>query len=48
MKKMYKGMLLVMCAALLVAGSVMGTLAYLQMTKPGKQVALAPTPNRYF
>ena len=32
MKKMYKAMLLVLCAILLVAGSVMGTLAYLQMT----------------
>ncbi len=31
MKKMYKAMLLVLCAILLVAGSVMGTLAYLQM-----------------
>lgn len=31
MKKMYKAMLLVLCAALLVAGSVLGTLAYLQM-----------------
>ena len=31
MKKMYKVMLLVLCAALLVAGSVMGTLAYLKM-----------------
>lgn len=31
MKKMYKAMLLVLCAVLLVAGSVMGTLAYLQM-----------------
>ena len=30
MKKMYKAMLLVLCAMLLVAGSVMGTLAYLQ------------------
>ena len=30
MKKMYKAMLLVLCAILLVAGSVMGTLAYLQ------------------
>lgn len=30
MKKMYKAMLLVLCAVLLVAGSVMGTLAYLQ------------------
>ena len=30
MKKMYKAMLLVLCAALLVAGSVMGTLAYLK------------------
>lgn len=33
MKKMYKVMLLVLCAALLVAGSVMGTLAYLKDTK---------------
>jgi predicted ribosomally synthesized peptide with SipW-like signal peptide len=33
MKKMYKAMLLVLCAALLVAGSVMGTLAYLKDTK---------------
>lgn len=32
MKKMYKAMLLVLCAALLVAASVMGTMAYLQMT----------------
>lgn len=31
MKKMYKAMLLVLCAALLVAGSVLGTLAYLKM-----------------
>lgn len=31
MKKMFKVMLLVLCAALLVAGSVLGTLAYLQM-----------------
>ena len=31
MRKMYKAMLLVLCAVLLVAGSVMGTLAYLQM-----------------
>lgn len=30
MKKMYKAMLLVLCAVLLVAGSVMGTLAYLK------------------
>lgn len=30
MKKMYKGMLLVLCAVLLVAASVMGTLAYLK------------------
>ena len=30
MKKMYKAMLLVLCAALLVAGSVLGTLAYLK------------------
>ena len=30
MKKMYKGMLLVLCAILLVVASVMGTLAYLQ------------------
>lgn len=30
MKKMYKAMALVLCAVLLVAGSVMGTLAYLQ------------------
>lgn len=30
MKKMYKAMLLALCAVLLVAGSVMGTLAYLQ------------------
>ncbi len=30
MKKMYKAMLLVLCAMLLVAGSVMGTLAYLK------------------
>ena len=30
MKKMYKAMALVLCAILLVAGSVMGTLAYLQ------------------
>ena len=30
MKKMYKAMLLVLCAILLVAGSVMGTLAYLK------------------
>lgn len=30
MKKMYKAMALVLCALLLVAGSVMGTLAYLQ------------------
>lgn len=37
MKKMYKVMLLVLCAALLVAGSVMGTLAYLKMmTEPVK------------
>lgn len=33
MKKMYKAMLLVLCAVLLVAGSVMGTLAYLQDSK---------------
>lgn len=33
MKKMYKAMLLVLCAALLVAGSVLGTLAYLKDTK---------------
>jgi predicted ribosomally synthesized peptide with SipW-like signal peptide len=33
MKKMYKVMLLVLCAALLIAGSVMGTLAYLKDTK---------------
>ena len=32
MKKMYKAMALVLCAALLVAGSIFGTLAYLQMT----------------
>ena len=32
MKKMYKAMLLVLCAVLLVAGSVMGTLAYLKAT----------------
>ena len=32
MKKMYKAMLLVLCAVLLVVASVMGTLAYLQMT----------------
>lgn len=32
MKKMYKAMLLVLCAILLVVGSVMGTLAYLQMS----------------
>ena len=32
MKKMYKAMALVLCAVLLVVGSVMGTLAYLQMT----------------
>ena len=31
MKKMYKAMLLVLCAVLLVVASVMGTLAYLQM-----------------
>ena len=31
MKKMFKVMLLVLCAALLVAGRVLGTLAYLQM-----------------
>ena len=31
MKKMFKVMLLVLCAALLVAGSVLGTLAYLKM-----------------
>lgn len=31
MKKMYKAMALVLCAILLVVGSVMGTLAYLQM-----------------
>ncbi len=30
MKKMYKAMALVLCAALLVAGSIFGTLAYLQ------------------
>ena len=30
MKKMYKAMLLVLCTVLLVAGSVMGTLAYLK------------------
>lgn len=30
MKKMYKAMLMVLCAALLVAGSIMGTLAYLK------------------
>ena len=37
MKKMYKAMLLVLCAALLVAGSVLGTLAYLKMeTEPVK------------
>ena len=30
LKKMYKAMLLVLCAVLLVAGSVMGTLAYLK------------------
>lgn len=33
MKKMYKAMLLVLCAALLVAGSVLGTLAYLKDSK---------------
>ena len=33
MKKMFKVMLLVLCAALLVAGSVLGTLAYLKDTK---------------
>lgn len=32
MKKMYKMMLLALCAVLLMAASVMGTLAYLQMT----------------
>ena len=37
MKKMFKVMLLVLCAALLVAGSVLGTLAYLKMdTEPVK------------
>lgn len=33
MKKMYKAMLLVLCAVLLVAASVMGTLAYLKDSK---------------
>ena len=42
MKKMYKAMLLVLCAILLVAGSVMGTLAYLQMqTGPVKNTFTA-------